>query len=119
VLTRGFTVLLIVAFVVLVVAGSYLLWDALQSLRSPGGAVSDSDRPAAEIAGTGTFLVGSEVSAGTYRSRDAESGCNWSLYAGGIAVEKGQGGGDATVTVMEHYTLFRTSRCGAWVHVGD
>ena len=107
--------LVIVALAVLFSTGSYLMWQALKKARPQDEAAAITH----EIPGTGSFLIESQMSPGTYRAENAEPGCSWSLFAGGVAAHTGDGSGALEVTVSDNHTLFRTSRCGTWKRIED
>jgi hypothetical protein len=75
------------------------------------------------IEGDGTWLVGEDFAAGTYRA-DAGEGCYWarltSAHAGDALdniIENGIGGGSQTVTLAEG-EWFETADCGEWEKIG-
>lgn len=74
------------------------------------------------IPGEGTFLVGSDIQPGTYRSVD-NSGCYWQRssdtsgsFEGIIA--NGNVEGQAVVTIDSSDVAFTTNRCNDWTKVG-
>ena len=75
------------------------------------------------IEGDGTWQVGRELAAGTYRA-DAGEGCHWArlttAHAGDAldnVIEDGIGGGSQRVTLGEG-EWFETADCGEWRKVG-
>ena len=75
------------------------------------------------IEGNGTWRVGKEFAAGTYRV-DAGEGCYWArlttAHAGDAldnVIEDGLGGGSQTVTLGEG-EWFETADCGEWRKIG-
>jgi hypothetical protein len=79
--------------------------------------------PAATIPGDGTFLVGSDVKPGTYRSRPAEGGgglCYWARLAdtaGGDIIANELGKGSQIVTIKATDKAFKTNGCEDWTKV--
>ena len=112
-----FVGVIVATFAVLVVAGAATLWRGLTSLPDTGADASAAG--AQSIREDGSFLVGSDIAEGTYRSVDTEGQCRWVLYSGGVAVGKGEGDEPWTVTISERHSLFRTSRCGSWERVEE
>lgn len=81
-----------------------------------------SDAPtspeAVDIGGDGTYLVGEDISAGTYTS-DGGLNCHWvrlkSLSDDDEAViDEGQSSGSVTVTIAHTDGAFVTTGCGTW-----
>ncbi|GAA1467310.1 hypothetical protein GCM10009603_54980 [Nocardiopsis exhalans] len=71
--------------------------------------------------GTGTFLVGDEISPGTYRSEDTSS-CYWARLSdtGGTLdsiIANNFGGGRQVVTISGSDVAFETSSCGGWSRI--
>lgn len=71
--------------------------------------------------GTGTFLVGDEISPGTYRSEDT-SNCYWARLSGtdgslDSIITNNFGGGRQIVTISGSDRAFETSGCGEWNRV--
>jgi hypothetical protein len=81
-------------------------------------------RPAAppEIATDGSYAVGTDVPAGTYRSAGAKAGsrCAWTTRAGSATVGRGTAtaGERQVVEITEKVTAFETAGCAPWVKVG-
>lgn len=69
----------------------------------------------------GTWTIGTDVEAGTYRTAGAGPDCYWSITRsntnGSDIVENHIGGGNLTV-VLKTGQDFETARCGAWAKVG-
>lgn len=68
--------------------------------------------------GTGTFLVGEEISPGTYRS-EGTSDCYWARLSGtdgslDSIITNNFGGGRQIVTISGSDVAFETSGCGGW-----
>jgi hypothetical protein len=87
---------------------------------SAGPSGTPSERPR-RIPGDGTFLVGPEMRAGTWKSK-ANNGCHWERQRdtsnGRIVVGYGNPYGDVTVTVRPTDDRFKTSKCNDWFRVG-
>jgi hypothetical protein len=69
--------------------------------------------------GDGTWRVGSQVPAGTYRTRQAASGCYWERLSGfggtlGEIIANHFGDGYQVVTIASTDAGFHTASCGAW-----
>lgn len=73
--------------------------------------------------GEGTWTVGSDIKAGTYRSDgEIEVGCYWEITAAGsngsnIIENDISGGGHPTVTLSPGQ-VFKSQDCGTWAPVG-
>lgn len=66
-----------------------------------------------ELPGTGEYLVGFDIAAGTYQSEGGLD-CTWvRLPVDGSAPETGEGA--STVTLTESDLIFITSGCEPWV----
>ncbi|GGY57809.1 hypothetical protein [Streptomyces omiyaensis] len=89
-----------------------------EATRTPAGATRDG------IPGDGTFLVGEEVTPGTYRSAGpAGSSCYWARLAGttgdsGEIIANGATEGQATVTVLAGDEAFQSTGCQDWKRIG-
>lgn len=71
--------------------------------------------------GTGTFLVGDEISPGTYRS-EGTSNCYWARLSGtdgtlDSIIANNFGGGSQVVTISGSDAAFETSECGEWARI--
>ncbi|MET9952450.1 hypothetical protein ABZ135_13010 [Streptomyces sp. NPDC006339] len=90
--------------------------------RTPAEQRGTTKATAQEIPGDGTFLVGSEVQPGTYRSAGPADGladCYWARLKGttgelGDIVANHAGKGPATVTILATDKAFQTSGCQTW-----
>lgn len=77
------------------------------------------EEEAANTVGEGTWVVGVDIAAGTYRSDDnVGSDCYWGIYRSGtngddILENDIPGGGRPMVTLSEGQD-FQTRRCGSW-----
>ena len=69
----------------------------------------------------GTWTVGVDIPAGTYRTVGASSTCYWGIYKSGTnqsaIIKNANGGGNLTVTLSQGQD-FTTERCGTWGKVG-
>jgi hypothetical protein len=88
-------------------------------------ASAEATRPAAplEIATDGTYAVGTDLPAGTYRSagaRTATGRCAWTTRAGSATVGRGTGaaGQRQVAEITEKVKAFETAGCAPWVKVG-
>jgi hypothetical protein len=72
--------------------------------------------------GQGTFIVGTDMAAGTYRSSKG-NGCYWARLRGfggtlsDIITNDFRTGGPALVTIRSSDKRFQSSRCGNWTRV--
>ena len=112
--SRKFILMMIVAFLAMLVAGSVLVWSSVSSLRTD----DESERPP-DIAGTGSFVVGSDIVFGTYRSEGAAAGCRWEINFSGSPLQRGRGSEEVEVTLDRKPSLFRTMNCGTWKWVEE
>jgi len=74
---------------------------------------------AANTVGDGTWVVGKDIEAGTYRANAAvDSTCYWGIYAsgtnGGQIIENDLPGGGRPSVVLAAGQDFKSSRCGTW-----
>lgn len=78
------------------------------------------------IPGDGVWLVGTEVTAGTYRTTVPEDsfGCYWARLSGTsgefadlIANDNWVAGATVTVTIDASDVAFESSRCGEWIRI--
>jgi hypothetical protein len=93
--------------------------------RPPAPASAEPARPATvEVVGDGTYVVGTDVQPGTYRSAGVREGapgrCAWRTRAGTATVARGGGtaGERQVVEITEKVTAFETAGCTPWVKVG-
>ena len=75
--------------------------------------------PAPVTFGTGTFLVGSDIPARTYRTRSATDGCYWERLNGlGGTLDEIESNdftdGTSVVSISQSDVAFRSSRCAVW-----
>lgn len=77
--------------------------------------------PAAPTIKSGTWTVGTDFPAGTYRTEGAADNCFWSIYKAGTnqaeIVQNHIGGGNLSVTLKQGQE-FTSERCGTWKKVG-
>lgn len=75
----------------------------------------------ASVIDDGTWTVGVDVLAGTYRALGAGNLCYWSITRSGTngqdIVQNAIGGGNLTVTIKAGQD-FETKRCGTWNKTG-
>jgi hypothetical protein len=103
--------------------------EAARKRRAEARAAERQQREAAQqaaqstIDGDGTWHVGEDFAAGTYRA-DAGEGCYWARLKtahGGDSIdniiENGLGGGSQTVTLAAG-EWFETADCGNWKKIG-
>lgn len=102
---------------------------------APVGATATTERAAASAAavtrtvtasqttfGQGTFIVGTDMQAGRYRSSAAADGCYWerlSGFGGGLSdiIANDNVDGTAIVDIAATDKGFSSSRCGTWTLV--
>jgi hypothetical protein len=102
-------------------AGS-TLWEGWYTLGAWHGPVNWSAgiaQPTTGIIGDGTWRVGSQVPAGTYRTRQAASSCYWERLSGfggtsGEIIANHFGDGYQVVTIASSDAGFHTQSCGTW-----
>ena len=73
--------------------------------------------------GPGTFVVGTDIAAGTWQSNGTGSGCYWarlSGFGGALAeiIANNFGSSPAVVTVAATDRGFHSSGCGSWSKIG-
>lgn len=77
--------------------------------------------PAAPTISDGTWTVGEDFPAGTYRVNNAPGDCYWSIYKSGTnqsdIIDNHLGAGNLRVTLKAGQD-FETQRCGTWTKVG-
>lgn len=77
--------------------------------------------PVAPMIASGTWTVGTDFPAGTYRTEGADSNCFWSIYKSGSnqadIIQNHIGGGNLTVTLRQGQD-FTSERCGVWKKQG-
>jgi hypothetical protein len=98
---------------------------AAQAPASAGsGSSSTSSTAAATIPGDGTFMVGTDIQPGTYRSTPADSsGGYWERLSGlsgnlGDIIANDTVTGPAVVTIAPSDKAFHTERMNTWTKVG-
>lgn len=79
--------------------------------------------PASSINRDGTYMVGTDIQPGTWRTNGG-SGCYWERKAnltGGIGsiLDNHLGNGQQLVTILPSDKAFETKRCGGWVLVPE
>ena len=107
---------MIVALLVLLLAGSFVVWNAFTAVGVPE---AGEGQPPPSFSGTGSFVIGSDVVTGTYRSAGAEESCRWQVIVGGSTLQRGDGAEEVEVDLSRRLSLFRTTRCGIWTWMGD
>jgi hypothetical protein len=70
----------------------------------------------------GTFLVGSEIKAGTYRTSNPDGSCYWERLSGTSGdfediIANGNPDGQAVVTIRSSDEAFNSQMCGEWTPV--
>ena len=77
--------------------------------------------PKTSIETNGTFVVGSDIAPGTYRSTGGKDGCYWArlktLNTGDI-IDNNVGDGPQVVEILPTDKAFMTRNCGKWEKVG-
>jgi hypothetical protein len=82
------------------------------------------DAPKGGIPGDGTFLVGKDIRAGTYRSEGKNKyGCYWARLSdttgeGDAIIANGNADGSAIVKVAASDKAFQTTDCKPWKRIG-
>lgn len=87
-------------------------------------AVGTAEKTAASntFSGSGTYLVGTDIKPGTYRSKDND-GCYWARLKGlsgslGDILANDNVNGPTIVTIKKTDKAFETNRCGDWTKIG-
>ncbi|MCG2621411.1 hypothetical protein LVY72_05710 [Arthrobacter sp. I2-34] len=100
--------------------GEAELKEAEAAVKKREKAVTGAEKEkAANTIHEGTWTVGVDIAAGTYRTTDAvDSDCYWGIYTSGtngddIIANDIPGGGRPTVTLSKGQD-FNTTRCGTW-----
>ncbi|PZR80608.1 MAG: hypothetical protein DLM65_07725 [Candidatus Aeolococcus gillhamiae] len=98
-------------------AGS-TLWEGWYAGGGWNGPIDLTPGPPVTF-GDGTWHVGSQIPAGTYRTRQAASGCYWERLSGfggtsGEIIANHFGDGYQVVTISPSDAGFHTESCGAW-----
>ncbi len=87
---------------------------------SPAATTAPAPPPSPTIQ-DGTWTVGTDFPAGTYRTTGAGSDCYWAITKSGTngadIINNHIGGGNLTVT-LKNGQDFETARCGTWTKVG-
>lgn len=94
------------------------------TVTEPGTTVTVTPKPAkpsGTIPGDGTFLVGSEIKPGTYRTKAGDA-CYWARSSGtsgdiGDIIANGNPRGSTVVTIKPTDKSFQTAYCAEWVPV--
>ncbi|WP_344620731.1 hypothetical protein [Dactylosporangium salmoneum] len=90
---------------------------------TPAATTAAAPPPAAPTIDDGTWTVGEDFPAGTYKTTGAGDSCYWAIYKSGTnqsfdsMVDNHLGGGNLRVTVKAGQD-FETKRCGVWSKVG-
>ena len=87
--------------------------------RETAVSAAEVAKKATEIPGAGTYLVGTDIQAGQYRSAGSE-GCYWARLrstSGRDIIANGLSDGPQVVTISASDAAFETSRCGTWTKV--
>ena len=110
-------------------AGATVTQTATETVTATAPAVEAAPAPAestpapvdsSDVAGDGTFLVGTDIKPGTYRSAKPASGnCYWARLRaddGGIndIIANNNSSGPSVVTVRKSDKLFKTQGCEDW-----
>jgi len=101
--------------------------DTAQGSADPVASDSPREGPADEFAGDGTFVVGDDIQAGTYRSAGPQGGlisfCSWERLSGtsgevGDVIAANATKGRTTVTIAATDKAFTTTGCKSRQKVG-
>lgn len=85
---------------------------------------AEQDVPKGGIPGDGTFLVGKDIEAGTYRSEGKNKyGCYWARLSdttgeGDAIIANGNAEGPAIVKIAAGDKAFQTTDCKPWKKIG-
>ena len=77
------------------------------------------DEESGDTFGDGTWMVGEDIKAGTYRTKGDPDGCYWARLSGTSGeltdlIANGNPTGTTTVTISATDVAFETSGCAAW-----
>lgn len=93
----------------------------IRTVEAKPAAPAAPPQPAAPTIADGTWSVGVDFPAGTYRTQGAGGTCYWKISRsgsnGGDIINNHIGGGNLTVTLRIGQD-FESARCGTWVKVG-
>jgi hypothetical protein len=90
----------------------------------PAAPAAPPPPPAARRSSDGTWIVGEDFPAGTYKAANAGDNCYWAIYKPGANVGGGDGiednhiGGGSLRVTLQKGQGFTTNRCGTWAKVG-
>jgi hypothetical protein len=89
------------------------------AILSPTPTVTPSSKSAFRTFGDGTYAVGTDIVAGTYRTREASPVCTWARLSGfdgtsSEIISYDYSDGPVVVTIAPSDTGFEASGCGAW-----
>jgi hypothetical protein len=88
--------------------------------NAPAAPTTAAAKPAAPTISDGTWTVGEDFPAGTYKTIGAGSSCYWAIYKSGTngsdIIDNHIGGGNLRVTLKAGQD-FETARCGTWAKV--
>lgn len=93
---------------------------AVTAASPPPPAVTVAAAPVALSVGDGTWTIGEDAPAGTYKATGAPKECYWAIYTSGqnqsfdALIDNHLGGGNLRVTLKAGQD-FETKRCGTWV----
>lgn len=93
--------------------------DAAMAAREAAVGIAEATAAANTVSGNGTFLVGTDIQPGTYRS-DGGSLCYWARLSGlsgglGDIISNSISPGQQFVEVRASDAAFQSNGCGAWV----
>ena len=106
---------MMVAVLALLVVGSVVVWNAFTGL----GVYEETEGQPPPFSGRGSYVVGSDVTSGKYRSEAAEAGCRWQIIVNGRTLQSGAGADETEVDLSRRLSLFQTNDCGTWRWVGE
>ena len=77
------------------------------------------DTESGDTFGDGTWMVGDDIKAGTYRTKGNSDGCYWARLSGtsgelADVIANGDADGPTSVTISDGDVAFETSGCGPW-----
>lgn len=80
----------------------------------------DEESEQTTISGSGTFLVGEDITSGTYSTEGGSGLCYWARLSGlsgefSDIITNGIPDGQTYVTIAESDVAFETTSCGTWV----
>lgn len=96
-------------------------WTSTPAAHADPAEIPAPPGPPSDIAGTGTFAVGSQIEPGTYRSAGPveDGACYWKRVSGDTLVDNAMSKQPQIVQIQASDTSFKTSDCQPWQRIDD